>query len=440
MPGISKYAPVEAHERKENPHPQYARTADLQPIIARFATTGRGAKGEKGDKGDPGIPGEDGVDGGGSPPTGTGFRHVTGGAEDAASKLVENADVHAAAAIAESKLALNFATHSNALDHSNTNDPSAGEKAALAGTSGTPGGGNKYVTDGDARNTDARTPTAHTHGTTGIDDDAITLAKMANLATDRLIGRATAGTGDPEAITCTAAGRALLDDADATAQRSTLSLGALATLATVGSAQIDNDAVTYAKLQNVSAASRLLGRGSAGGAGDPEEITLGSGLSMANAVLSASGSGDTILRKTGNQQITSAGFVDITDLTFAVSANTTYHFEAFVIFQSSATAMGVLFGVNGPAITLLFARSQKQITVSGTASTDMFSEAMLTAYDTPLPNSTAEPANNANLLWMVRGVIRCSAGGTFALRFSKENVAGTATIIAESFLKYRQIS
>src|SRR6185369_5401648 len=45
--------------------------------------------------------------------------------------------------------------------HTNANDPSAGEKAALAGTSGTPGSGNKYVTDGDARNTNSRTPTAH---------------------------------------------------------------------------------------------------------------------------------------------------------------------------------------------------------------------------------------------------------------------------------------
>jgi hypothetical protein len=53
--------------------------------------------------------------------------------------------------------------HSNALDHSNANDPAAGEKAALAGTSGTPGSGNKYVTDGDARNTNARTPTSHSH-------------------------------------------------------------------------------------------------------------------------------------------------------------------------------------------------------------------------------------------------------------------------------------
>ncbi|MFZ5447070.1 MAG: hypothetical protein ACOZFS_00330 [Thermodesulfobacteriota bacterium] len=91
----------------------------------------------------------------GTPPAGTGFRHVTAGAEDSAAKLVANADVAADAAIAESKLGLNYPTHSSA------NDPASGEKAALAGTSGTPGTGNKYVTDADPRNTNARTPTAH---------------------------------------------------------------------------------------------------------------------------------------------------------------------------------------------------------------------------------------------------------------------------------------
>jgi hypothetical protein len=54
---------------------------------------------------------------------------------------------------------------------------------------------------------------------------------------------------------------------------------------------IDNDAVTYAKMQNTAAASRLLGRGSASGAGNVEEITLGSGLSMTGTTLSASGAG-----------------------------------------------------------------------------------------------------------------------------------------------------
>jgi hypothetical protein len=52
---------------------------------------------------------------------------------------------------------------------------------------------------------------------------------------------------------------------------------------------VDNDAITYAKMQNVSADSRLLGRGSASGSGDVEEISLGSGLSMSGTTLSASG-------------------------------------------------------------------------------------------------------------------------------------------------------
>jgi hypothetical protein len=54
---------------------------------------------------------------------------------------------------------------------------------------------------------------------------------------------------------------------------------------------IDNDAVTYAKMQNVSAASRLLGRGSAAGSGDVEEITIGTGLSMSGTTLSSTATG-----------------------------------------------------------------------------------------------------------------------------------------------------
>ena len=50
-------------------------------------------------------------------------------------------------------------------------------------------------------------------------------------ATDKLLGRSSAGAGSVEEISCTAAGRALLDDADASAQRTTLGLGSIATVA-----------------------------------------------------------------------------------------------------------------------------------------------------------------------------------------------------------------
>lgn len=63
-----------------------------------------------------------------------------------------------------------------------------------------------------------------------IANDSVTYAKIQNVsATDKLLGRSTAGAGDVEEITCTSAGRALIDDATAADQRTTLGLGTLAT-------------------------------------------------------------------------------------------------------------------------------------------------------------------------------------------------------------------
>ena len=81
--------------------------------------------------------------------------------------------------------------------------------------------------------TDSVTADAIGSGQVGTDElaaGAVTYAKIQNVsATDKLLGRSTAGAGSVEEITCTAAGRALLDDADAAAQRSTLGLGTLST-------------------------------------------------------------------------------------------------------------------------------------------------------------------------------------------------------------------
>lgn len=67
-------------------------------------------------------------------------------------------------------------------------------------------------------------------GTTALANSGVTYAKIQDVsATDRLLGRSTAGAGVVEEITCTGAGRALLDDADAAAQRTTLGLGTIAT-------------------------------------------------------------------------------------------------------------------------------------------------------------------------------------------------------------------
>jgi len=54
-------------------------------------------------------------------------------------------------------------------------------------------------------------------------NDSVTYAKIQNVsATDRVLGRSTAGAGDVEELVCTAFGRSLIDDADASAGRTTL--------------------------------------------------------------------------------------------------------------------------------------------------------------------------------------------------------------------------
>lgn len=86
------------------------------------------------------------------------------------------------------------------------------------------------VTTANLANGAVTTAKASDLGTAAFADNAVTYAKLQNTSgTNVLLGRSTAGAGDVEEITCTAAGRALLDDADATAQRATLGLGTLAT-------------------------------------------------------------------------------------------------------------------------------------------------------------------------------------------------------------------
>ncbi len=148
-----------------------------------------------------------------------------------------------------------------------------------------------------------------------IADSAVTYAKIQNVsATDKLLGRSTAGAGVVEEIACTAFARTVLDDANAAAARTTLDVdqagtdnstnvtlaGAFDYLNITGQQiellQIDLAAdvtgdLPFVNFVAATAASRLVGRGSAAGAGDFQEITLGSGLTMTGTELSASGAG-----------------------------------------------------------------------------------------------------------------------------------------------------
>ena len=173
--------------------------------------------------------------------------------------------------------------------------------------------------------------------TTMITDANVTKAKIENIAASMLLGRTSGGAGAPQEITVgtnlTMTGTTLSASGGtgdvvgpsssvdgevalfnsttgklikrasgtgitrvASGVQSAAELSGDITTSGSNAATIANDAVSYAKMQNVSAASKLLGRGSASGAGDPEEITLGSNLTMTGTTLAATSGGAPTVR------------------------------------------------------------------------------------------------------------------------------------------------
>ena len=135
------------------------------------------------------------------------------------------------------------------------------------------------VTDGDKGDI-----TVSSSGTVWtIDAGVVSYAKIQNVsATDKILGRSTAGAGSVEEIACTAAGRALLDDADAAAQRTTLGL---ATIASSGSASdLTSGTVGTARLATGTADATTFLRGDQTWATPPGG---GSGITTSQAVSAA---------------------------------------------------------------------------------------------------------------------------------------------------------
>jgi hypothetical protein len=128
---------------------------------------------------------------------------------------------------------------------------------------------------------DAKVPTTRTVNTHALSSD-VTVTKS-----DVGLGNVTNDIQTKAAVvpnTAPSAGQLLVGNAGGTAYAPVSASGDV-TAASTGAVTIANDAVTYAKIQNVSAASRLLGRGADAGAGNVEELTIGDGLRTAGTEL-----------------------------------------------------------------------------------------------------------------------------------------------------------
>jgi hypothetical protein len=142
-----------------------------------------------------------------------------------------------------------------------------------------------------------------------IDNNTISFAKMADIATDRLVGRDTAGTGDPEALTV---GGGLEFTGTGGIQRSALT-GDVTASAGSNSTSVANDAITNSKLANMGYAT-FKGRNTIG-TGDPEDVTAAQAVALlptftsdAKGVVPASGGGiESYLRADGTWASPTAG-------------------------------------------------------------------------------------------------------------------------------------
>lgn len=127
----------------------------------------------------------------------------------------------------------------------------------------------------------------------------------------------------------------------------TTTIGALKVL----TGMIADSAVTYAKMQNVSATSTLWGRFSAG-TGAPEEIAVSSTFfSVSGGTLAPVQPLIATLVPpylTADQAVATTAFVDVTGVTLPVAANKTYFFE-FWVRRTTTSNIAVKLSVTVPA-------------------------------------------------------------------------------------------
>jgi hypothetical protein len=108
-----------------------------------------------------------------------------------------------------------------------------------------------------------------------ITNEAVTLSMMANISADRLLGRDTAGLGQPEELTLDGG----IEFTGGVGIRRSALIGDVTAAAGSNACTIPNDTVTNAKAANMAEAT-LKGRAAGAGTGDPTDLTPAQALAV----------------------------------------------------------------------------------------------------------------------------------------------------------------
>lgn len=227
-----------------------------------------------------------------------------------------------------------------------------------------------------------------------LNNSGVTYAKIQNIsATDKLLGRATAGAGVIEEIACTAAGRALLDDASASAQRTTLGLNTMATQA-ASAVAITGGSVTG--INDITVAD--------GGTGASDAATARTNLGLNTMATQAASAvaitGGTISGVPVSQNSKSADYTlvigDAGKHILHPSADTTA--RVFTIPANSSVAFPV-----GTVITFVNQNAAGVITIAITTDTMRLSPGGTTGSRTLAANGVATALKLTSTEWIISG-------------------------------------
>jgi hypothetical protein len=277
-----------------------------------------------------------------------------------------------------------------------------------------------------------------------IDNDAVTYAKIQDVsATDRILGRSTAGAGVIEEITCTSAGRNLLDDADASAQRTTLGLGNSATLntgTTAGTVAAGDH--THAQLHDRSHAITSTSDHTANnwkvwysnGSGQVTELALGSsgtylqsnGASSAPSFATPAGASWTMYKQTADDSKTNNTLASSTYMTVALAATTQYTVRGVAYLLVQNASADARFDINYSGTWTTVYCVDKRNIAGVAAGTDNQTVRIASA----LPTST-------DVLATVTGIVvvefeltgLTNASGTLSFRFAQVTNNASATLL-----------